>query len=158
MRLPYFFIILLFSIQATAVDLKQVKQLYKSGQWDQFFAHTVFYRSQSQKKSDLNTKDFDHILALELLALARHCQWMPIFQLNDRHIENSMSLDKSRRAMSIIKVKKEYHKFLNDPKNQKKPLIKKLKHSRDHWSVNIEQFAKFTNPQNLRVKVISLCE
>lgn len=136
--------------------LERQKELYRasqndSTQWDAFFGGAVYLRALG------NSKTIDHSMALEIMALGRHCQWSALRALDQMHL-NKENLPLSTKAMALIRLKKGFQIFISDPKNFNKNFIQTLSKIREQWSLTERELRLLTHPENLRLHVRSLCD
>lgn len=129
--------------------LKRQQELYSQEQWNAFFGTTLYFKFHHP-----NSRLKDHVLALELLALARHCQW----ELIHKQLEPSVSGPLANEAMIYIKQKKEYVAFINNIKNQVLPLNKTIEDQKNQWPIQIEDLTKITTPESLGMRIKSRCK
>lgn len=124
------------------------QQLYRQGDFSAYFGLVQWIRTN--KWSELENEERDHWLALELMALARHCRWSEIQRFKP---EGAWS----QKALDLISVKQEYKNFLSDPQAQRLKFSQQIIQAQSHWHLNSKQMAQLSTPQNLRVPVRSQC-
>lgn len=140
-------------VEDSSQQILQLQQsYYESQEWDQFFAHIQYHRLKKTLRQQPQFED--HALALELMALSRHCRWQDISQLIQVY---DLGL-KSQEALAYIYMKAELQSFSKDQENRRSALLQRLKKQRDWWPLPEEKLKILTSPDQLRVKVASLCE
>jgi hypothetical protein len=156
-----FSVALLFSYSSEGSEpLSSIQESYRAGDWDHFFAKVIFFRMHNQTHISMGEADGDHILALEIMALARHCQW----SLIDGLIESMGGIESDsigplvHKALSVVKVKKEYQSYEKDRNNSRANPILKLRESKKNWALSADKVSQLTHHEHFRVKVRSLCK
>ena len=131
--------------------LERQKELYQAGDWDAFFGGALYLRTQKPDSTTLDTA-----LALELMALARHCQWALIDEIQQKQA-SFLKGPASQKALSFIHLKKEYKVFTKDTRTPKKGFTERLQSSKNQWPIEEQKLSAITNPQNVKMAVGSLC-
>jgi hypothetical protein len=139
--------------------LERQKQLYANSQttnsnstsWDSFFGSALYLRATG------GSEVVDHSFALELMALARHCQWEVIIDLT-QGAQEIPSSPLSNKALALIKLKKGFQTFMSDPRNSKTSWIERAAKTRDQWPLTQRELRLLSSPENLRLHVESLCK
>lgn len=131
--------------------MSDARAAYSRSDFEAFFGLAQWARLTLP--AGLSAADRDHLLALELMGLARHCRWSDIALLKE---EASGPL--SIKAYELIAVKAEYRRFASDPKYKSPSLERKITHAREHWALTPDKMRSFGSPAALRAKVRSLCE
>lgn len=131
--------------------LERQKQLYTTNQWDSFFGGAVYLRADNPDVAVL-----DHGFALELMALARHCQWGVIRDL-EHSAPQLFLLPLAKKTMAFIRLKKDFQQFSKDAVLDRQSALQSLKASRDRWKVTAQELRSLTSPQQLKMHVRSLC-
>lgn len=129
--------------------LKRQQSLYSEKQWDAFFGGAVYLREHTDGQF------MDYSQALEIMALARHCQW-PIIESLAANITDQEPL--SQRSLRVVRMKKGYLKFLNDMQHGRGKISEQIKILRKDWPLSQEKLQKLTSPERVRVHVRSLCK
>lgn len=136
------------SAHGTVLD--DARSSYANGEFESFFGLAQWARLAQPQ--ELSESDRDQLLALELMGLARHCQWEPITRLKNE-IDGPFAL----KAFELIAVKSEYRRFAADPRNRRLSMSNRVVHSREHWGVDSKEAKRISAPVNLKAKVRSLC-
>lgn len=131
--------------------LRQQQDLYHQKAWDAFFGGAYYIRASSY--ADIK----DHSLALEIMALSRHCQWAVIQDLS-AFLENQPQMKLSQKAFGLIKMKQQYKRFIDDSQNPSQNISVRIKDMRESWPVQATQILKLKDPSSLRLHVRSLCD
>ncbi len=153
--------LLAFGSQAGKIDAAEVleaqKHLYREGSWDAFFGASLYYRVRGDLVPGSSPLVKDHLLALELMALARHCQWQPILELEKSLVSSAEEKPLSAKALSLIRLKREFVAFAQDQSERRLGLMEAVQQSKSQWNVPESALARLTSPKNLRVHVRSQC-
>ena len=129
---------------------------YREKKWDRFFGMALYYRSELVSSVSLAKKYFfQEMLALEVLALIRHCKFNTAYQL----VEQSLAMgkkagkktEKIQKAGWFFNLKK--WSLENHQKKQKNNFLKRIQ----FWPLNKQQLQWIDNPKNLRTRVESQC-
>ncbi len=140
-------------LTANTSDLLDLaREKYRTEQFSSFFALARWVRLRNWESLPIEQQD--HWLALELMALARHCRWQEVDQLS-RAVETP--LKRTKKALALISVKQGFKQFKSDPTQQNLPIWRHIEQRRSHWKSSNADFLKLENPVNLRVKVDSHC-
>ena len=97
-------ILIFVSVNAHGTVLDDARASYANGEFESFFGLAQWARLA--QPPDVSENDRDQLLALELMGLARHCQWGPVTRLK-AEIEGPFAL----KAFELIAVKSEYRRF-----------------------------------------------
>ncbi len=129
---------------------------YSQSRWDHFFGLAGYYRNVLLSSDERALKNFrEEFLALEILALARHCR----FPSAARIIQWSLQLakrvkkpaEKIKKTISFFNLKQ----LIGDIKNNTGK--KNEKEDTYLWPLRFKQLEKVDNPKHLRMKVKSQC-
>lgn len=140
--------------EGSFASTEDVKRLYVEKKWDSFFARVILARdhfySQDEKASPLQ----DEVFGLEILALARHCQWHAVDQVLENHKDHLNQLPLTDKAYEVVQLKKAYQTYKKDQSDQ--PIgYKKAKRA---WPVKLKEAkSSKVKTSNWRVHVESLC-
>ena len=129
---------------------------YIQGDWDSFFGIANYYRSVLlDSKTSVQRYFQQDLLALEVLALIRHCRFNLAYQV----VEYGLSIGRSANK-KVLKIRQAGYFFklkelVASKKFKKKNtgLIKRM----NFWPVKRRQLDWLDNPKNIKVKVKSEC-
>lgn len=142
-------LILLLNNSVLAQDLfAQAQSNYREGQFDRLFGLIRWSRGHI----DFSSQEKDRWLALELMALARHCRWLDIYSR-----ETLVKGPLAKKAMEVIRLKEEYKKFSTDPDLPHLSVEKRLASMQEHWRINDLELRKIKSPKYIRLHVESQC-
>ncbi len=142
-----------FEVLAYDQLLRSVQQDYRRGNFSKAFA-TLMWARKTQW-SQWNDSRKDHWLALELMGLARHCQWAVIDEVAGAVASSQGVLVK--QAMALIRLKKQYARFQRDADGLGKGFVERIVERQILWQANEIDFSKIKSPERLRLQVRSLC-
>ena len=136
--------------------LETQKINYIQGKWDQFFGAANYYRLALLANDAAARRYFQQeILALEVLALIRHCRFDLAYQV----VEYSLALGR-RIHKNTLKIQQAGYFFklkkLSVSKKTKKQNIKFIRRM-NFWLLQPNQLKELDNPKNLRMQVKSKC-
>jgi len=134
------------------LEIQKINYIKKN--WNKFFGLASYYRNVLLSSLEKSKEHFkQEMLALEILALIRHCRFSDTKKLADwsLHLASQIKQDGS-------KIKKTVY-FLNFKEiiTENKKAEKSLKNYINFWPLNIKQINLLDNPKYLRVKVESQC-
>ena len=125
---------------------------YIKEDWKRFFGLAFYYRKKLLSSHQLSLKNFrQEILALEILALLRHCR----FDESSRIAEWSLALAK-RLKRDSSQIDKTVYFFKLQVGDSKKPETA-LKRQINFWPVTPDRIKWLNNPRRLRAKVKNQC-
>lgn len=133
--------------------LAKVQGHYRNQHFDRVFATVQWARAKHWTSWSVERRD--HWLALEIMALARHCQWTSIDRLAETPEAAGVL---SGKALALVRMKKEYIRFKQDPQNKPAGFVQEIVERKDLWRAVESDLARFDSPENIRVRVRSLCE
>ena len=132
------------------------KMNYIEGNWNSFFGIANYYRTVLLSSKSLIRKHFQQeLLALEVLALIRHCRFNLAYQIVEYGVYAGRSANKEtlkiRQAGYFFKLKE----LVVDKKlkKQKADIIRRM----HFWPLKEDQLKWVDNPKNIKVKVQSKC-
>jgi hypothetical protein len=129
------------------------KELYKSKDWNYFFAISEYL---SVHGINVNVKSYEQRVALEMLALSKHCRFKDALNLAQQIKVSDMALPIIDEAISVIELQKAYELKKNKGSEfTKTPLIVD---SKSYWSIKDKQLLKLGHPKKIRKVVKSLCK
>ena len=138
----------------TLLEIQKIN--YIEGNWNRFFGIASYYRSVLLNSKSSAKKYFQQeLLALEVLALIRHCRFNLAYQVVEYSLSIGQKVNKNtlkiRQAGYFFKLKE----LVADKKLKRKRanLIELM----NFWPLKQEQLPWVDNPKNLRVKVKSEC-
>ena len=128
---------------------------YSKGRWDHFFGLAGYYRNVLLSSDKIALKNFrEEFLALEILALARHCRFSSAGGIINWSLKLAKRIKKPakkiKKTVSFFNLKK----LIGDTKNNTKH---KQKDDTYLWPLQFKQLEKVDNPKHLRMKVKSQC-
>ncbi len=127
---------------------ERAQMAYQKNDFDSFFGMTVW--AHLNQWSALSPDLKDQWLALEIMALAKHCRYQEISQFQS---VGPLSL----KALQIVQLKKEYKEFVENQHNTKKPFVEDVIQKSQLWRLSPKDYAKIKSPENLKVLVKSQC-
>ena len=135
------------------VELQKIN--YREKQWDRFFGLALYYRSLLlSSPKDWRTNFRQKPLALEILALIRHCRFKESQKIKEWSLNLAQSLNTDshyiKKTANFFKLKK----LIGDQKTGTQNSLNEQIHS---WPLKQQELKWVDNPQNLRVKVKSQC-
>lgn len=134
------------------VEIQKINYIQKD--WNRFFGLAIYYRKKLLSSREMSLKNFrQEILALEILALFRHCRFSKALEI----IEWSLKLAEELKKDSS-KIQKTVHFFkfkkrVGDIKTQKTDWKKQI----HLWPVDSDRIKWLNNPKHLRMRVKSQC-
>lgn len=136
----------------TKVLLNEQKVLYKESRWGNFFSNALFYRDRLINHQIL-IKDQQHFLdliALELLAYAKHCQWNQVNSIfNDmKNINPSL-----KQKLKSIKEKVLLVQLIGQQKNFKASIADTIL-----WPMPLITLKNISHPKDFILEVKNICE
>ncbi|NQZ01646.1 MAG: hypothetical protein HRT45_13365 [Bdellovibrionales bacterium] len=136
---------------------------YQASDWDSFFAETLFFRLHLSRL-DLTenlTGLADTFLALEIVALSKHCRWSVIKRLKKQYLAEEKTVErypKAHKALSFVEAKQDLTLPEIDQENINLKWYEVLQQKRDQWPVAIKTLANLESPKGVKLKVKSLCD
>lgn len=132
------------------------KMNYIQGNWDSFFGIANYYRTVLLDSKSAARKHFQQeLLALEVLALIRHCRFNLAYQIVDYGLSVGRTVNKNtlkiRQSGYFFKLKE----LVADKKLKKQgtDIIRRM----HFWPLKTDQLEWMDNPKNIKVKVKSKC-
>jgi hypothetical protein len=136
----------------------QQKLLYKFEKWDQFFANAIFFRTRFLAKKN-PPQESQLLIALEVLALAKHCQWEKAKTITSESVKilkpTALPRDSISEALDIVVLHENFPKQNSPEKFSKAP--RNYFTSNPQWKIQKKYFKLLTHPKNLRVHVEHQC-
>lgn len=133
--------------------VKDQKALYKSQNWDRFFGNSLFYRHNFLKSNNSTNQNFiETIVALELIALGKHCQWEKVKQISN-DISSKANKKTKRAILKILKKVKLLKTIPQESKNLDEISVKE----KTLWKLNDEAINKIKHPKSIIYRVENKC-
>lgn len=138
------------------------KIYYRRENWQRFFSYATFYRKHFLSDENRTRTFFNsNLLALEVLALSRHCLWdaaqkIALSSLNSAKkldIPSTESLKKAIDFLGLQHTFPEAHPGKEDRHRPKAIFSKEL-----IWELQPGQILQVAHPKFLRIRVESRCE
>ena len=134
--------------------------LYRLSRWNQFFGNAQFYRYKRLNSESKFKEHFsDTIIALEILALAKHCQWKAAVDLGKSSLQASSRLDlKNQRiqtALQYIYLHRAFPKEIIPKSDHQTP--RSFFASTTLWKLKKRQLDNIDHPRKIRVLVQNHC-
>jgi hypothetical protein len=138
------------------------KKHYKHQEWDRFFANAIFYRYQKLNTLDQLKNNFKgRLIAMEVMALAKHCQWeeantvlLPAMEIAKKIQSDDFSeLEKEFVLLPAVKYFPHIQKKTTEAK-----IPESIFSSTQFWPIQSSSLQYVSHPKWIRVKVQNLCK
>ena len=134
------------------LEIQKINYIQKD--WNRFFGLAVYYRKKLLSSHEMSMKNFHQkMLALEILALLRHCHFNEALEIIEWSLELAERLKKDsskiQKTIYFFKLKKR----IGEVKTQKTDWKKQIR----LWPLDSGHIKWLSNPKHLRVKVKSRC-
>ncbi len=127
---------------------------YIEEDWERFFGLAAYYRKKLLSSLKLAKKHFhQEMLALEILALVRHCRLPEALQIIDWSLVLAKNIQKDSTKIYNTAHFFKLQSQIGEKKLQKIEWEKQI----DLWPIEFEYINKLENPKNIRMKVSSQC-
>lgn len=142
-----------------ALELEQ-KLFYRLERWDRLFAQAQFYRARFLSTPEDQAKYFrESMVALEILALTKHCAWQEAEQLITQSTAIAQRLhvnfDQITRAKNLMALHRYFPK--EGIPSQWTAIPSTAFTDLRHWRVEPEALQRVAHPRVLRVLVEDAC-
>ena len=135
------------------VEMQKIN--YQKNQWGRFFGLALYYRNLLLSDPKSAHKNFkQNPLALEILALIRHCRFKESQKVKEWSLKMAKTLNLPASQIKKTNMFFNLKKLVGD---QKKQNIKNIEEQISLWPLKNKELKWMDNPKNLRVKVSSQC-
>ncbi len=145
------------------IELQKIH--YSHAEWDRFFAYATFYRKNylegvppAEQKANFRAR----LLALEILALGKQCQWDSAFAVAKEGLDLAQKIGSPAdvqeidQAFSLVQLQHSYPKVKNAKDGSTIP--HSIFKSELHWPIQNKNITQLEHPRLLRLKIKNLCE
>ena len=140
-----------------AID-RQMRLFYRLEQWDRLFASAQFYRFRVLTAAP--SKFRQSLVALEILALTKHCAWEQAQKLADWGVQLARSQGTSSELIVRAKSLLQLHQHFPEEgiPTQWSAAPSAVFSEWKHWKVEADVFKRAAHPKLLRVFVADRCQ
>ena len=140
------------SFISAILEIQKINYIQKD--WNRFFGLAAYYRKKLLSSHEISLKNFrQEMLALEILALIRHCRFPESLKIIEWSLElaekTKKDSSKIHKTVYFFKLKKQ----IDEIKTQKTDWKKHIQ----LWPVHPDRIKQLSNPKYLRIKVKSQC-
>ena len=129
---------------------------YIAGRWDQFFGLALYYRQILLSSPEQAKKHFrQNVLALEILALIRHCRFRESQKIRDLSLMLARKINQDSSKIKKTAYFFNLKKLVSDQKPDRS--TKNWTEQMYLWPMARPEIKWVKNPKNLRVRVKSFC-
>ncbi len=136
------------------VEIQKIN--YRESRWDHFFGLALYYRRLLLSSPEQAKKNFrQNLLALEILALIRHCRFEESQKIRDLSLQLAQKTNQDSAKIKKTGYFFNLKKLVSDqkPDHSTKPLTEQMY----LWPLKRQELKWVKNPKNLRVRVQSRC-
>ena len=134
------------------VEIQKINYIQKD--WSRFFGLAVYYRKKLLSSYKESLKSFrQEMLALEILALIRHCRFSEALEIIEWSLKLAGELKKDSSKINKTVHFFKFKKQVGNVKTQKTDWKKQI----HLWPVKSDRVKWLSNPKHLRMRVKSQC-
>ena len=140
------------SFASAVLEIQKIN--YIEQDWDRFFALAFYYKQQFLNSPETSARHFkQEMLALEILALIRHCRFPEALQTKVWSLKLAKHINKDSSKIQKTKPFFNLKSKVGDVKEEKINWEKQI----NLWPITLEEMNNLNNPKNLRKQVRSRC-